>query len=202
MNKFIVFEGVDGCGKSTQINLLREHFPSAIYTKEPGSPLDDVCVSIRNILLNSGMPIDPVAEALLYAADRAQHISTLKAMAENKDVICDRYVYSSLAYHPATNPNLITHVDVEMINFITMKKAIPTHLIYLRLDIDECLKRMEERGGLDRIEQRGRDYFKRVIDRYDRIIDKVSSEGNTKVLIIPANKGIDEIHNIIMDKLK
>ena len=98
--KFIVFEGCEGVGKSTQLHFLKEYMEKtgqeAVYTREPGgTPLAE---KIREIILTSDMSAE--TEALLFAAARADHIKNLilPALCEGKTVICDRYLDSSLAY--------------------------------------------------------------------------------------------------------
>ena len=102
---FISFEGIDGVGKSTQIDLLTKHLDElgrkSIRTLEPGGT--DLGVEIRHLLLHRKGEVAPRAEALLYAADRAHHVATKvrPALAEGTDVIIDRYLDSSVAYQGA-----------------------------------------------------------------------------------------------------
>ena len=99
---FITFEGGDGTGKSTHairvVEYLRELGHEVLHTREPGGT--DVGQQIRNIVLHYDGDIDPRAEALLFAADRAHHIATVvrPALAAGKTVIQDRYIDSSVAY--------------------------------------------------------------------------------------------------------
>jgi dTMP kinase len=95
---FITFEGIDGSGKSTQLQRAAELLPDAVTTKEPGgTPLAD---RIRAILLDSGSTIDPLAEVLLFAASRRQHtVEVIKpALARGAVVLCDRFTDATLAY--------------------------------------------------------------------------------------------------------
>ncbi|MBV9496647.1 MAG: dTMP kinase [Acidobacteria bacterium] len=95
---FITFEGIDGSGKSTQLQRVAELLPSPVLTKEPGgTPLAD---RIRAILLDSGSTIDPLAEVLLFAASRRQHtVEVIKpALARGAVVLCDRFTDATLAY--------------------------------------------------------------------------------------------------------
>jgi dTMP kinase len=102
---FITFEGGDGSGKSTQAGLLAEWLTeqghTVVRTREPGGT--DVGVEVRNLVLHHRGDIDPRAEALLYAADRAHHIATLvrPALESGEVVIQDRYFDSSVAYQGA-----------------------------------------------------------------------------------------------------
>src|SRR6059058_4457986 len=99
---FITFEGIEGSGKTTQLNrlaaTLRERGKTVVVTKEPGgTPLAD---RIRAILLDSGSVIDPVAELFLFAASRRQNVMDVirPALARGEVVLCDRYTDSTLAY--------------------------------------------------------------------------------------------------------
>ena len=97
--KFIVICGVEGSGKGTQINLIKEHFKgndNIVFTREPGGT--DIAEKIRDIILNEN--IDPLTEAYLFAAARREHIiNKIKpSLEEGKTIICDRFVYSSLVY--------------------------------------------------------------------------------------------------------
>lgn len=95
---FITFEGIDGSGKSTQLQRVAELLPSPVLTKEPGgTPLAD---RIRAILLDSGSTIDPLAEVLLFAASRRQHTVEVlaPALARGAVVLCDRFTDATLAY--------------------------------------------------------------------------------------------------------
>src|SRR5689334_25044359 len=99
---FITFEGIEGSGKTTQLNrlaaMLRERGRTVVVTKEPGgTPLAD---RIRALLLDSSSVIDPVAEVFLFAASRRQHTMEVirPALSRGEVVLCDRYADSTLAY--------------------------------------------------------------------------------------------------------
>lgn len=100
---FLVIDGVNGAGKGTLINAIKEYLESkktkALFTREPGGS-GDFGKSIRNILLSSDEAIDPLAEAFLFVADRAQHVSKVikPALAGKMPVISDRYYYSTVAF--------------------------------------------------------------------------------------------------------
>ena len=100
---FITFEGIDGCGKTTQLNLLHNFLTSKGYevvlTREPGGN-HQLGQQIRNILLHAKCEVDSKAEMFLFLADRAQHIGkfVLPSLKEGKIVLCDRHTDSTLAY--------------------------------------------------------------------------------------------------------
>ena len=114
---FITFEGADGCGKTTQAKLLVEWLNKKqlnnIFTFEPGAT--DLGKSLRQILLHYDKPVANAAESFLYLADRAQHVQGVikPALLENKIVICDRFVDSTLAYQGFARGE-----DIEKINFL------------------------------------------------------------------------------------
>ncbi len=95
--RFIVFEGGEGCGKSTQAARLAEDL-GALLTREPGDT--QIGAALRALLLDPATVITPVTEALLMAADRAEHVAAVvePALSSGQDVVCDRYVGSSVAY--------------------------------------------------------------------------------------------------------
>lgn len=95
---FITFEGIEGSGKSTQLERLAARIPDVVVTKEPGgTPLAD---RIREVLLDSRSRIDPVAELFLFAASRRQHVLEViePALERGATVLCDRFTDSTLAY--------------------------------------------------------------------------------------------------------
>lgn len=95
--RFVVLEGGEGCGKSTQAARLAEAL-DAVLTREPGAT--PVGAQLRSILLDPASEISPVTEALLMAADRAEHVATVvrPALEAGRHVVCDRYIGSSVAY--------------------------------------------------------------------------------------------------------
>ena len=103
MNRFITFEGGEGCGKSTVLKAIKERLESegvsVVLTREPGGT--PIAEQIRNVILDKGnTAMDGRTEALLYAASRRQHLveKIWPALQEGKTVLCDRYLDSSLAY--------------------------------------------------------------------------------------------------------
>ena len=169
---FIVFDGPDGTGKSTQIALLKEKLESAgarvTVTREPGGcPLSE---KIRLLLLdpqNRGM--DPMAEALLYAAARAQHLedTVLPALARGETVLCDRYLLSSLAYQ-GYGRELGTDWILS-INRAALEKAMPDATFLFEMDAKTAMDRKRVQSGheLDRIELEKAAFHRRVAEGFD-----------------------------------
>src|SRR5437867_3134064 len=102
MSFFVTFEGIEGCGKSTQSRRVADHLRSAghevVLTREPGGT--EVTAQIRRLLADPSSRLDPTAELMLFLADRAQHVACVvrPALEAGKIVLCDRYGDSTLAY--------------------------------------------------------------------------------------------------------
>ena len=149
---FIAFEGGEGAGKSTQVTALAEYLTVAgrdvVVTREPGGTR--IGASIRSLLLDpANRDLSARAEALLYAADRAQHVATViePAIRRGAVVISDRYVDSSLAYQGAARP--LDPDEVEAVNAFATDDRMPD--ITLLLDIDPAVGLLRS-GQTDRLE--------------------------------------------------
>jgi dTMP kinase len=162
--KLIVFEGGEGCGKTTQLQrtqtwLTQQHptDPTAtplplLVTREPGgTPL---CSQIRQVLLTpSDEVMDPRTELLLYAADRTQHVEQcLKpALIRGDLVLCDRYTDSTIAYQGYGRG--LDRGLIDQLNTIATSGLQPDLTLWLDLDVEQGLARAQSRGKRDRIEQ-------------------------------------------------
>ena len=160
---FISFEGIDGVGKSTQVQLLAEHLGEAgrsvLLTREPGgTELGD---SIRELLLHSKVHIDDRAEALLYAADRAQHVAleVEPALASGKDVITDRYLDSSVAYQGAGRD--LGADEVRALSMFAVQGLLPNLTVLLDLSAEQAATRLAG-TELDRLESEKAEFFEAV----------------------------------------
>ncbi len=167
--RFITLEGVDGCGKSTQARLLadalRRGGRTAIETREPGgTPLGE---GIRALLLDDG-PVDPMSEALLFAAARAQHVRELIRPARHRGewIVCDRFVDSSLAYQGVARG---LGIDViEAINRPAVDGMLPDLTILLTVPVEVTSERRRDERS-DRIESEGLTFQRRVAAAFDEI---------------------------------
>jgi len=166
---FISFEGIDGVGKSTQIDLLIKHLDElgrkSIRTLEPGGT--DLGVEIRHLLLHRKGEVAPRAEALLYAADRAHHVATKvrPALAEGTDVIIDRYLDSSVAYQGAGRE--LDSVEIRNLSLFAVQGLLPHLTILLDLDAAESLARRSKTGEEpDRLEREKVEFFEAVRQGY------------------------------------
>lgn len=162
---FITFEGGDGSGKSTQAGLLAEWLTqqgkTVVRTREPGGT--DVGVEVRNLVLHHRGDIDPRAEALLYAADRAHHIATLvrPALERGEVVIQDRYFDSSVAYQGAGR--VLDAKEVRDLSIWATNGLLPD--VTVLLDLDESLARSRldaEDKPFDRLENEKDEFHARV----------------------------------------
>ena len=141
---FITFEGGDGTGKSTQVRLLTEWLTeqgrAVVTTREPGGT--EVGTALRDIVLHHRGEIDPRAEALLYAADRAQHIGTLvrPALERGDVVVQDRYIDSSVAYQGAGR--VLDAAEIKRISLWATGDLIPDLTVLLDLPGDVARTRL------------------------------------------------------------
>ena len=169
---FIVFEGGDGAGKSTQSALLgrwlKEQGRDVVLTREPGE--GPVGEKIRAILLDPATgDLSPRAEALLYSADRAHHVDTTvkPALARGAVVISDRYIDSTLAYQGAGRT--LDLAELEPIAWWAADHLVPDLTVLLDLEPSEGLATIGERDRLeaadDDFHARTRDYFLRLAER-------------------------------------
>jgi dTMP kinase len=170
---FIAFEGVEGAGKGTQVRLLEEHLRSAghdvLVTREPGGT--QLGERLRELLLDpmTGQ-VEARTEALLFAASRAQHVTSVirPALAEAKIVICDRYVDSSLAYQGWARG--LGEQDVLTLNVWATQGLFPDLVILLHVEPELGLLRSTE--APDRMEMEGGDFHAKVSDAFLKIAEE------------------------------
>ena len=158
---FITLEGIEGCGKSTQAQRLGASLPGALLTREPGSTA--LGVSIRELLLHPAGPRPvPAAEALLFFADRAQHVQTVvrPALAEGAIVLCDRFSDSTLAYQGYGRG--LPLASLRVLAELATDGLWPHLTVLLDIDVVESSRRVLARGGADRLEAETRQFHERV----------------------------------------
>ncbi len=171
---FIAFEGGDGSGKSTQLSLLREHLEglglSVVVTREPGGTA--IGERIREILLDpASSDMSDRAEALLYAAARAQHVAEViePALAAGRIVLCDRFIDSSIVYQGAGRD--LGEWRIEELNLWATGQVAPDLIVLLDVAVDEGLRRAGADGTHDRLEAAGEDFHGAVREAYRRRAD-------------------------------
>ena len=194
MSLFITFEGADGCGKTTQIELLNKYLQEngfkTLVTREPGAK--GLGVKLREILLNYNGEVSPNCESFLFLADRAQHVDCVIKPALNDGVIvlCDRHTDSTVAYQGYGR-----QLDIEQIkklNEIAVNGLKPDLTIVFDIDIETSMQRVGKTK--DRMESAGMDFFNRVRNGYLAI----ANEEPNRVKVINSADTIEEIHNQVV----
>lgn len=195
LKRFIVFEGLDGAGTTTQArrlaNYLTDRGEVSTFTCEPTDM--PIGVTIREIL-HSEESITSWSLALLFAADRHEHIehphTGVRAMVESGEtVVCDRYLFSSLAYQGA-------FADFSAVESLNNAFPLPEHLIFIDTPRDEAQRRMGNRTKLDRLES---DTVQTRVERmYREIVDDFESSSSVTVHRIDGSAGVDEIFDQII----
>lgn len=189
---FLTFEGIDGCGKSTQLDraeaFLRERRVEYIVTREPGGSA--ISEEIRALLLDpANKSMRPQTEALLYAASRVQHLedTILPALAQGKVVLCDRFLDSSIAYQAygrGLGVEYVRNVNGYALDYM------PDQTFYFRYTPEQARARMGGRDRRpDRLEQESLAFFAKVYQGYERI----AAEEPGRVMTIEAADTIDAI---------
>lgn len=203
MSVFISFEGVDGAGKSTQLTLLLEYLDEKgveyIFTREPGGT--PIAERIRALLLdpaNTGMSV--IAEAFLFAASRAEHVTAVirPALLAGKVVICDRYVDSSLVYQGFAGGMPVEFLS--QINEMATGDLKPHRTIVLDLPAEVAASRRAVASEADRIEQKETWYHEQVRQGYlelaqaePRRVKLVDASGSAAEVQAQIRKLVDEV---------
>jgi dTMP kinase len=194
---FIAFEGGDGAGKSTQVDLLRQAFEAAgrtvTVTRQPGgTPLGQ---QIRNLVLH-GDHVSPRAEALLYAADKAQHADLVlrPALAAGHVVLTDRYTDSSVAYQGAGRE--LGAQEIHDLNMWAVDDLVPDLTIVVDISAEEGRRR---RGDVhDRLESEGDEFHESVRAHY-----LAMAQGNPqRYLVVDGARSADEIGADVASRLR
>lgn len=195
---FITFEGPDGSGKTTISTAVQKRLVEmgydAIYTREPGGI--DIAEQIRNVILDpKNTAMDSKTEALLYAASRRQHLveKVIPALEAGKIVICDRFIDSSLAYQ-----GYARHLGIEnvyAINQFAVEGHMPDTTIFLNLNYNDGLKRIETRTFKDRLDLETNTFHQEVSMGYQKVLEKYQH----RMKVVDASQ---EIEKVVEDSLK
>lgn len=202
--KLLVFEGVEGCGKSTQLKRLHGALeqsdrlqqlqrqgliPQILTTREPGGT--ELGLGLRQLLLgyHGGAAMASRAELLLYAADRAQHVEELirPALARGCWVLCDRYTDSTVAYQGYGRG-----LDLELIdqlNQVATGGLVPDLTLWLKLDAATGLARTCQRGAADRMEQADLAFHQRVQGGFEALAEQYPE----RIVAIDAMGAVDAV---------
>ena len=191
---FIALEGPDGSGKSTVTRLLGDYFKEKgidyIITREPGGT--GIGEDIRKLILdNENTEMSPETEALLYAASRGQHVheKILPGLNQDKIVLCDRFVLSSLAYQGVGRDLGIK--EVKAINDFAIKDVYPDLILFFHIDPELTLNRKTQKLGADRLEKEGNDFHNKVYNGYMQLLEMYPKN----IKIIDAAKPISDVLN-------
>lgn len=198
--RLIVLEGPDGSGKTTQIELLEKYLHKSGYevvrVREPGGTI--ISEKIREIILdNDNCNMSFMCEALLYASSRAQLVSEVikPALSNGKIVICDRFVYSSMVYQGIGRG--LGMERIKSINEVALDGLKPDLTIMILIPYIEGLNRKKNQGNLDRLENSGNEFHKKVFEGYMDISKKYD-----KIEVLDGNRSINEIHKDIINIIK
>jgi dTMP kinase len=188
---YVLFEGIDTCGKSTQIELLSDRFDDVILTKEPGgTPLGQ---QLREILLQDRLH-SKRAELLLFLADRAEHYIQIIKPNMDKLILSDRGFLSGISYALA-NGDFVFEELLEL-NRFALENHLP-NLVILFIADQETLMQRTSAKTLDGIELRGLEYLLQVQDHMHQSLQKLS----IPYLLINASEEIEKIHQKIYTKI-
>ena len=167
---FICVEGLDGSGKTTQAQILAERLKkscNAVYTAEPSQGKTGTFIRERCLYEKRRLPT--VVEALLFAADRMEHVEAeiKPALAKGKTVICDRYLYSSLAYQGSAGLDLDW---IKKINFYALK---PDYAVFIDVPPEEVLERLQRKKSVMEtleIQRKVREVYLRFVDQGELVL--------------------------------
>lgn len=197
---FISMEGLDGCGKTTQVNAVEKFLKDlgfeVVRSREPGGC--KISEKIRTLLLdieNKGM--NDICEVLLYAASRAQHVAEVIKPAINagKIMLCDRFVDSSVAFQGGGRQLGISLI--QQLNAPAVDDCFPDATVYLRLDHETALKRRENASVLDRMESERASFHERVEAAYDQL----AAQSPDRFITVDARKTPEALSQDIRNKL-
>lgn len=196
---FITFEGIEGCGKTTQARLLFDTLSKkglrVVLTEEPGGT--PIGLKIRRLLLDRDLSIHPLTELLLYNAQRAQHVieKILPLLREGYIVICDRFMDSTFAYQGYGRGIAIE--IIKTLDGISRQGLSPDITFLLDINPEIGLKRHSLNKELDRLEMESIEFHRRIREGY---LDIARLEPE-RIKLVPADRSIEEIHQIIINQV-
>ena len=192
---FITFEGPDGCGKTTQMNLLAQYFEKkgkkVVLTREPGGK--GLGEKVREILLNYNGEVSDRCESFLFLADRAQNIDIIvkPAVEKGKIVLCDRHIDSTVAYQGYGRGLDINEINI--LNNLATGGKKPDLTLVFDVDVETSMKRVGKEK--DRMESAGIDFHNRVRNGYLEL----AKQEPTRIKVLDATKTIEEIHEKVVE---
>lgn len=195
---FITFEGADGCGKTTQLNLLKEYLENSGYevvlTREPGGK--GLGEKVREILLNYDGEVSNRCESFLFLADRAQNIDIIvnPAIEQGKIVLCDRHTDSSVAYQGYGRGLDINQINT--LNNLATNNKKPDLTLVFDVDIETSMLRVGNEK--DRMESAGKEFFNRVRNGYLEL----AKQEPDRIKVIDSTKSIQEVQKDVLEIIK
>jgi len=199
--KFIVFEGNEGTGKSTHIKFASDYLAQKkikhIVTREPGGT--SFGESVRAILLDKNSDLDSLSEAMLFYASRVFNYNNiiLKALNDNKYVICDRFHYSTLVYQGlAENNKRVIELHKVLDSYFSEHISL---IIHLDASIETCLSRINIRKISDKFEEKGKDFLVKIKSSYEQVFlnnkkcVKVLTDNKINDVQISIQKHLDKV---------
>ena len=187
---YVIFEGIDGAGKSTQIARLAAAYPQAIMTKEPGGT--KLGENLREILLKEN-GLDKRTEILLFLADRAEHFGKIIKPNSNKMILSDRGFVSGMAY--ALAGGNFSFEELLNLNKFALQGNFPQKIVFFKADESTLRSRLGSRAQMDGIEARGFSYLLRVQDAMEEILQKL----DIRYVTIGAALDEEKITNLIKE---
>ena len=187
---YILFEGIDGAGKSTQIARLAAAYPQAIVTKEPGGT--KLGENLREILLKEN-DLDKRAEILLFLADRAEHFGKIIKPNLDKMILSDRGFVSGMAY--ALAGGNFSFDELLNLNKFALQGNFPQKIVFFKADENTLRSRLNSRAQMDGIEARGFGYLLKVQDAMEEILQKLG----VRYVTIDAVWDEEKITNLIKE---
>jgi dTMP kinase len=197
----ITFEGIEGCGKSTQVDLLFDYLTRKGYrvikTREPGGTLFGE--ALRGVALKTNINVFPLSELLTIMAIRAQHVEELimPALQDRKVVLCDRFVDASYAYQGYGRG--IDLGIIETLNRLVTKGVRPNMTVLIDCAAGLGLKRKaKEDRSLDRFEEESLSFHQKIRKAYL----KLANEDRKRFFVVDGKAKADDIHGIIREKVE
>ena len=192
---YITFEGPDGCGKTTQMNLLAQYFEKkgkkVVLTREPGGK--GLGEKVRKILLNYDGEVSDRCESFLFLADRAQNIDIIvkPAVKQGEIVLCDRHIDSTVAYQGYGRGLDIN--EINMLNNLATGGKKPDLTLVFDVDVETSMKRVGKEK--DRMESAGIEFHNRVRNGYLEL----ATQEPDRIKVLDATKTIEEIHEKVIE---
>lgn len=197
----ITFEGIEGCGKSTQVDLLFDYLTrkgyNVIKTREPGGTVFGE--ALRDVALQKNIDVFPLSELLTIMAIRAQHVEELimPALQDRTIVLCDRFVDASYAYQGYGRG--IDLGIIETLNRLVTKGIRPNLTVLIDCAAGLGLKRKaKDHRSLDRFEKESLSFHRKIRNAYLKLAD----EDQRRFFVVDGKSKIGDVHRLIKEKVK